>query len=272
VSVQSAASHVVVGIRQHAHLADVPLSVARRIGIYLAFGFLALTVGCIAYQRKLLYYPTHHPEKFGLSDWLHEGQQIGYAHEVPSPKNVWLMLHGNGGQASDRVYALASFSANDSVFILEYPGYGSRPGSPSMSSINAAAKQAYAALRARYPNTPVCVVGESIGSGPASLLATNQPPPDKIVLIVPFDKLSRVAAHHYPFLPIGLCLRDNWNNIEALKGYRGPLEIFGARDDTIIPIAHAKALADKNPSSRFREISGGHNDWADSGQVKIVNQ
>lgn len=271
-SVQSAASLVVVGMRQHAHLAEVALSLAGRTVLYVVFGFLALAVGCVAFQRKLLYYPTHHQEKFGLSEWLHEGQQIGYAHEVPSPKNVWLLLHGNGGQASDRVYALASFSNHDSVFILEYPGYGSRPGSPSMSSINAAAKQAYAALRSRYLNTPVCVVGESIGSGPASLLAKNQPPPDKIVLIAPFDKLSRVAAHHYPFFPIGLCLRDNWNNIESLKGYKGPLEIFGARDDTIIPISHAKALAERNPSCRFWEISGGHNDWADSGQVKIVNQ
>lgn len=243
-----------------------------RIAIAVLVGFVVVALGCLVFQRKLLYYPTHHHEKYGLSEWHNEGQLIGYAREVPSAKNIWLMLHGNGGQASDRVYAIPSFSDHDSVFILEYPGYGLRPGSPSRSSINAAALQAYVALRARFTGTPVCVVGESIGSGPAAFLAKNHLPPDKIVLIVPFDILSRVAVRHYPFLPISLCLLDNWNNIESLKGYRGHLEIFGARDDTIIPIAHAKVLAESNPSAKFHEISGGHNDWSTPGQVRIVNQ
>ena len=34
-------------------------------------------------------------------------------------------------------------------------------------------------LRARFPHTPLCVVGESIGSGPAAKLAESPPPPDK---------------------------------------------------------------------------------------------
>lgn len=242
-----------------------------RIILFLIFGFLVVVVGCVAFQRKLLYYPTHHHENYGLSEWIYQGQRIGYAREVPSPENVWLTLHGNGGQASDRVYALPSFSNHDSVFILEYPGFGLRPGLPSMASINSAANQAYQALRSRFPHTPVCVVGESVGSGPASVVATNPQPPDKIVLIVPFDILSRVAAHHFPFIPIRLFLRDTWNNIESLKGYTGPLEIFGARDDTIIPIIHARTLAASKPSSIFHEIAGGHNDWADAGRVKIVH-
>ncbi len=242
-----------------------------RIVIYSLLGFLVIILGCVLFQRKLMYYPTHHRENHGLSKWLLDGQLIGYAREVPDPGNVWLMLHGNGGQASDRVYALPSFSSRDSVYILEYPGYGSRPGSPSMEAFNAAANQAYQALRSRFPNKPVCVVGESMGSGPASVLATNRQPPDKIVLIVPFDILSRVAADHFPFIPAGLFLHDNWNNIEALKGYVGPVEIFGARGDSIIPVVHARALAESKPSSKFHEFEGGHNDWAGSGSVKIMN-
>jgi len=242
-----------------------------RIVLFLIFGFLLVVIGCAAFQRKLLYYPTHHQENYGLSEWIHEGQRIGFAREVPSPANVWLMLHGNGGQASDRVYALPSFSDQDSVFVLEYPGFGLRPGVPSMATFNSAANHAYQALRSRFPDTPVCVVGESVGSGPASVVAMNQRPPDKIVLIVPFDILSRVAAHHFPFIPMRLFLRDAWNNIESLKGYTGPLEIFGARDDTIIPIIHARNLAASKPSSKFHEIAGGHNDWADAGRVKIVH-
>lgn len=239
--------------------------------LILAICLLVVVLGCAVLQRKLLYYPTHHKESNGLSEWRHDGQLIGYAREVPSPRNVWLMVHGNGGQASDRIYALPSFSSQDSVFILEYPGYGQRPGSPSMDAFNSAAQQAYELLRSKFPNTPVCVVGESVGSGPASVLAANPHPPDKIVLIVPFDTLSRVAAHHFRVLPVGLILRDKWNNIESLKEYRGALEIFAARDDSIIPIVHAKALAESKPSAAFHEIEGGHNDWAMKGRVTIKN-
>ena len=242
-----------------------------RILILVAVGVVAFLMLSAIFQRRLLYYPTHHRDDHGLSEWRHAGQLIGYAREAPSPANVWLMLHGNGGQASDRVYALPSFSELDSVFILEYPGYGLRPGSPSMGAFNSAAKQAYDILRSKFPKTPVCVVGESIGSGPASVLAATPHPPDKMVLIAPFDTLSRVAAHHFPVLPAGLILRDNWDNVSSLKGYEGQLEIFAARDDRIIPMARAKALAESKPSAKFHEIAEGHNDWAVAGRVRIRN-
>ena len=242
-----------------------------RILILLLICCIAPLLAAAVWQRQLFYFPTHHSETNGLSEWRHDGQLIGFAREVRSPKNVWLMLHGNGGQASDRVYALSSFSDLDSVFILEYPGYGPRPGSPSRKTLDAAAKQAYQLIRSRFPQTPVCVMGESIGSGPASVLATEPRPPDKIALVVPFDTLLRVAAHHFPFLPVRMILADNWDNIESLRGYRGRLEIFGARRDDIIPLAHAKTLAQSKPGSIFHEIEGGHNDWATGGRVAIRN-
>ena len=234
-------------------------------------GLLVLVAALAVFQRKLLYYPTHHGENNGLSEWRHDGNLLGYAREVKSPQNVWLMLHGNAGQASDRTYAIPSFSRVDSVFVLEYPGYGLRSGTPSMAAFNSAAKQAYAVLRSRFPNNPVCVVGESIGSGPASVLGLIERPPDKIVLITPFDMLARVAADHFRFLPAGVLLLDNWDNISALKQYRGPVEIFGAAKDEIIGIAHAKALAASKPSSKFHLIDGGHNEWAMDGRVWIQN-
>jgi pimeloyl-ACP methyl ester carboxylesterase len=124
-------------------------------------------------------------------------------------------------------------------------------------------------LRSRNPDTPVCVLGESIGSGPACALARESIAPDKIVLVVPFDSLANVASKHFPFLPVRLLLRDTWNNVETLRHYNGPVEIFGAMDDTIIPIEHAKALARQIPKAQLIAITGGHNDWSKDDQVKI---
>lgn len=240
-----------------------------RILLVCAAGYMTLLIGCALFQRKLIYIPSHHLENNGLTEWRQSGQLIGYARLVPSPGTIWLFLHGNAGQASDRTYVLPSFSSQDSVFILEYPGYGSRPGSPSMFAFNDAARQAFELLKAQFPNSPVCVAAESIGGGPAAYLASNHHPPDKIVMILPFDTLAAVAARHYPFLPVKLLLHDNWDNITALRGYKGQLDLIAAQADTIIPITHAKALADNLPAVRFHTIEGDHNDWADGDKVKI---
>ncbi len=222
-------------------------------------------------ERKLLFYPTHHPHNNSLTPWVKNGGIIGYSRTIESPKNVWLMLHGNAGQASDRLYAVPCFSSEDSVFILEYPGYGNRKGIPSKETFNRAAQEAYLFLRKTYPQLPVCVVAESIGSGPAASLANLPQKPDKLVLIVPFDRLSSVGADHFPSILVYLILRSDWDNIKALSSYKGPIDIFGAEADTIIPVRHAKALAAALPTSKLTIIEGGHNDWSFDGQVKIRN-
>ena len=115
---------------------------------------LVLITSCIL-QRKLLYHPTHKSDANGLNAWTSGDTIIGLGREVPVPKTVWLFIHGNSGQAADRTYALPAFSEQDSIFILEFPGYGNRVGSPSLNSFNTAAKQGYDNLREKFPNIPI---------------------------------------------------------------------------------------------------------------------
>ncbi len=220
-------------------------------------------------QRNLLYFPTHHAADPAMLPWTVNGETIGFHRSVPSPQTIWLMMHGNGGQASDRTYALPRMAPTDALYVLEYPGYGRRDGQPSLATINTAALAAYQALRREFPGKPIGILGESIGSGPASFLASASPAPDKIILVVPFDTLADVAARHFPFLPVRLMLRDRWDNIAALRNYPGPIDIYGALDDEIINFAHAKNLSARIPAARFTAIEGGHNSWSASPQVKI---
>ena len=236
-------------------------------GVALAYLAVCLLVGLN--QRSLLYFPTHTTAATQLRPWIVDGETIGYRHTVPAPKTVWLMTHGNGGQSADRAYVLPRLSPADSFYILEYPGYGLRTGSPSKDAMNAAALVAYRVLRREFPETPICVLGESIGSGPASYLGTVSTPPDKIILVVPFDTLANVAAHRMPFLPVRLMLRDNWDNLTALKSYLGPVEIYGAINDSIIPFEHTKNLAARLPTAKLIALEGGHNDWSASPRVRI---
>ena len=235
-----------------------------------AFAVLSLvTAGCSSLERRLLFYPSHDRDTHALTPWVKDGELIGYSRPVDTPRHVWLMIHGNGGQASGRGYALGCFPADDSVFILEYPGYGNRPGVPSREAFDRAALEGYLFLRRSYPSLQVGVIGESLGTGPACTLASLGRPPDKLVLIVPFDRLSLVARDHYPAWVVRLLLSNDWDNIAALAGYKGPVEIYGAEEDTVIPVAHAKALAAGVPGSTFTLLEGGHNDWSHTGKVRI---
>ena len=234
----------------------------RNVAIALLLLSTMTILGCQALVRKMLFFPTHHAQAHGLADWMHEGKRIGFSRSVADPQAVWLMIHGNGGQASDRTYALPIFSEHDSVFILEYPGYGNREGKLSWPSFDAAASEAYELLRTQFPDKPVCVATESLGSGPGSTLARSKQPPDKFVFIVPFDDLKSLGRVHMPWLPTGLMLSGSWDNVESMKGYQGPVDVFAAERDEIIPPAHAKRLAESLPQARFTLIPGGHNDWS----------
>ncbi len=222
-------------------------------------------------EGTFLYFPTHLPNQSALTDWVIDGQPAGCARLVDNPAAVWLVLHGNAGQASNRGYIVDLLPRNASVYILEYPGYGLRPGKPSKKSINRAAEEAADWLRANHPALPLNVFGESLGSGPASHLCSRPAPPDRLVLAVPYDNLLSVAKKHLRWLPVGLLMRDKWDNVAALSGYRGPVTIFAATHDQVIPVEHARNLAAAVPQARYIEFPCGHNEWSLFDQVRITD-
>lgn len=226
------------------------------LGVYVAVGALVFLS-----QRSLLYHPTHRAVDSVMKPWLVDSQAWGMTRAVERPAQVWLVTHGNGGQAAHRDYLLEHLGKDTAVFVLEYPGYGDRPGLISRENINNAAAMAWQHLRATYPGAPMGVMGESIGSGPAAWLAGQPDPPEKTVLLVPFDQLHRVAADRFWWLPVKWLMRDDWDNVAALRDYRGELEIYAARDDEIIPVERAQALAAAYPDARFELMGGGHNSW-----------
>jgi len=241
-----------------------------RLAAVALLASLALAAsGCAVIQRMVLFHPTHDAHAVELQPWVDHGKVIGYARDMPEPRNVWLVLHGNGGQAATRDYVLKVFDDNDAVFVMEYPGYGARAGTPSRTSIDRAARQAYRLLRARFPDRPVCVASESLGSGPAAVLSGEADPPDKIVLVVPFSDLASLAGEYVKFPPPAWLVSGGWNNVKALAGYRGPVEVFGAEFDQAIPVAQARELAASLPQAQFHLLPGGHRDWSHAPDMRI---
>ena len=216
----------------------------RRVLILLASGYLVLCLCVLVWQRKLIYLPTKIPAsvieqvgaEHGFVPWRNvAGQIIGW--KIPAmgmATGSVLIMHGNAGCAVGRDYIAQPIheAASVDVYVLEYPGYGARGGSPSKDSMVAAAEEAFDLLPAGKPKY---LVSESIGAGVACELAkAHANEVTGMMLFVPYNNLASVAQRHFWFLPAYFFLRDRFNPEECLKSYRGPVKFAIAGADELI--------------------------------------
>jgi len=146
--------------------------------------YLFVLLAALVFQRRLIYIPTKIPATViasvaaghGFAPWKNPaGELVGW--KMPAKTNATgsvLIVHGNAGCALSRDYIAQPIhdAAAVDVFVLEYPGYGARCGSPGKESMVAAAEEAFQLLP---KNLPRYVVSESIGAGVACELAKNHP-------------------------------------------------------------------------------------------------
>jgi len=238
----------------------------------LVGGYCLIVLGIGLFQRRLIYFPTKlSPESAeraaanaAFLPWRDKsGQLIGWRLPASSPPggNV-LIAHGNAGCALDRAYLALPIhqAASLDVYILEYPGYGTRAGSPDQTSFFAAADDALEDLPA---NLPVYLVSESLGAGVVAHLAQKHPARVAgLALFAPYDNLASVAQGHMPFLPAGLVLRDRFDPASDLKNYRGPIKFIIAAADEVIPPKFGQRLYDGYSGPKTLQIIPGarHND------------
>ena len=118
------------------------------------------------------------------------------------------------------------------VVLMDYRGYGGNPGSPTEEGL---ARDALAAAleleRLGYPAGRTIYFGESLGSGVVAALQATRPPAG-LVLRSPFTDLAAVGAHHYPWLPVRMLLKDRFPVLEPLAASQVPPGVSCARRET----------------------------------------
>jgi len=236
-------------------------------------GLAVLWVG----QRKLLYFPhrydlgevTAAAARVGLEPWAPGGEFLGWRAPDAAARGTLVVLHGNAGSALDRLHYVAVFrrAAPETpleVLLVEYPGYGPRPGTPTEASLVAAARTALREAR-RLRAGPVFLAGESLGSAVAALAAAEAPAEvDGLILVTPLASVPAVAARHYPFLP-GILARDTLRADRALPRYGGPVAFLVAGRDEVVFTDLGLALHGAYPGRKglWMDERAGHNtlDW-----------
>lgn len=184
--------------------------------------------------------------------------------EIGNIKGTIIVFHGNAGTAADRAYYVNALGTiGYRVILAEYPGYGKRGGELGEKSLVSDAKASIRLASERY-GAPLFLLGESLGCGVAASAAADASLRiDGLLLITPWDKLLAVAKSHFRFVPVGLFMKDRYDNGENLKAFRGRIAVVGAESDDIVPIRHARELYRSLPGpKRMWTLRGaGHNDW-----------
>jgi uncharacterized protein len=219
-------------------------------------GYVLACIGCASFQRRMIYFPPvlspEQSDQLGKSERLERwkspsGVLLGWVRRCPTQpvQGRALILHGNAGAAVFCGHYAESIQqvANFDVFMLEYPGYGDRPGKPTERTLDESAAEAFQLLAT---NGPVYLVGESLGTGVASFLAGRFP--DKVaglILFAPFHRLAAVAQAHMPVFPVRLLLLDRFPAEDNLRNFHSPLAVLiGGAGDTVIPPRFGRRLYD----------------------------
>lgn len=248
----------------------------------LFYAFAAVTLLAILpriMREFVIYQPSHNVNESTLQELqffrfapLTEEEENspfrGFIHVPNSPQKIIVIFSGNAGQAADRIYIAREMIDQKAVIMLaEYPGYGIRHGKPSENSLYASALEDVKFLQSHFPDVPLILVGESLGSGVASWLA-GKLNVDGLVLISPFTSLADVAKAQVADLPIGWLVPDRFDSEEWLKKMSKPaLLVVHGKEDQLVPFKLGEKLFEDyaGPKKMIAVGHAGHNDlpWND---------
>lgn len=169
-----------------------------------------------------------------------------------------------GGNAEDVLYTASAASNIDAraVVVVNYRGYGGSTGEPGQQALYDDGQAVYDyAIKRSVPPEHIVVMGRSLGSGVASMVAGARPV-RAAILVTPFDSLASVAATHYPFLPVRLLLRHPFPSTDWARRTHAAALIIAAERDSVVPAAHARKLFDAWAGEKQFHIlpQTGHND------------
>jgi len=203
---------------------------------------LGLWVWAYGTQRSQIYFPTPETRYPGARTlWLETEEERLKIWVVPRPGTRALVYFG--GNAEDVAGNIEVFSAafpDHSLYLVNYRGYGGSSGQPSEPGLFADALAVFDHVRAEHLD--IAVMGRSLGSGVAVYVA-SQRPVDRVVLVTAYDSLVNVARAHFPWLPVGLLLRDRYESARRAREVKAPVLVVIAGEDEIVPRARSEALA-----------------------------
>jgi len=224
-----------------------------QISLVLILVYLIFIVFLYFYQRNLLYHPNENnysgdnlivkvekvkiltPDNLQLNGWFHKKNLADY-------KTI-VYFHGNAGTLDNRIHKLNHFKdINVNFLIIAWRGFSGNKGKPTENGLYIDGKSAVDwVMKKGVKEENIVLYGESLGTGIASEIAQNKNFAG-VILETPFTSMVDAAKNFYPFIPIGLLLKDRYENKKKVININIPIMIMHGERDNIVPFSMGKKI------------------------------
>ncbi len=232
--------------------------------------YLAPTSYLYVFQRSFLFKPGGElaaPAEKGLAGVtvrffeMGDGVRLtGWYAPAKAGKPSVLYFHGNAGNLSGRSDRFQTILASGfGLLAASYRGYPGSEGSPGERKMVADGLALYDWLSGI--SDQIVIHGESLGTAIAVAVAARRDA-RALVLEAPFTAAVDIAARQYPWMPVGLLMKDQFRSRERISDVREPLLIVHGTDDRVIPVGHGERLYGlaSEPKSLAIIEGAGHDD------------
>lgn len=226
----------------------------------LRFGlviFILYTLGCVLVyfnQEKLLF----HPEKLAKTHSFsfetpfrefdlktHDGESLNCLlfSGDSSHRRLIFYLHGNTGSLQDQEGPSAFYTSLGYDFCcFDYRGFGKSSGSnTNQAQLLDDVRLVYKHLKKQYREREIVIIGYSLGTGPATILAAENNP-KQLILLAPYYSVKELAAERHPYIPSFLVAYP-LETFRYIQHVKCPIGIFHGKEDKAIPFRSSKRLA-----------------------------
>lgn len=181
-----------------------------------------------------------------------------------------LFFHGNGDNMLGAIEATRGpAAAGHGLMLVEYRGYGGNPGSPGEAGFY---RDGDAAMRwlgaARVEPHQIVVIGNSVGSGPATEMALRHDVA-ALVLVSGFSDLPSVVKSQVPLVPRWL-VRDRFDNASKLREVKAPVYLMHGDADTLVKPDNLERLAAARPDATIARVARVGHELAYTAPAQVI--
>lgn len=253
------------------------MKVASSLLLFLLMLVVAVTAILYTQQRRLIFpapasYPETAPAGFRLVHTAtDDGLRLSAFHRAAEPgRRTLLFFHGNGDNLLGAIQATRGPAAvGHGLLLAEYRGYGGNPGSPSEAGLYRDGEAAMRWLAAEgVAARDIVVVGNSIGSGPATEIAARHDV-SALMLVSGLSDLPSVVRARLPFIPAVL-VRDRFDNAAKLVRVKAPVFLMHGDADTLVRPDNMVRLHRARPDATVARVAGAGHELAYTAPAQAI--
>ncbi|WP_426484104.1 alpha/beta hydrolase [Flavobacterium sp. 2] len=166
----------------------------------------------------------------------------GLLFKAENSKGLVFYLHGNAGTLETwgkiaKTYTNLGYD----IFILDYRSFGKSEGEiENEEQLNKDVAVVYKKLRQKYSENKIIIAGYSIGSGLATILASENNP-KALILQSPYFSFTELSGTKVRFFP-DFMKKFHLETYQFLPKVKAPIYIFHGLDDQLIPVENSIRL------------------------------